>query len=187
MKADKSVQLLKKIRGDQPGNVVAGLKIVKVTTTEPGPITFVFEGTKLQIGLEIFEVPVGMYPLRKDDRLLAYPLIGNESGQRWAIVEKLTGGTVLATMASATSLTIPGIGKTYTAADLVIPPYFAVSNAYSHYTDYDSTDPPVVKDTSDDYLLKGDIRPLQAGDQVSIAPTWDTAANKIKYVILERY
>lgn len=152
MSKDKSVQLLRTIRGKE-GQGTLGLKIVRVTTTEPDPITFMFEGTKLQLDLDIFEVPVDCYPLRKDDKLLAYPLVSTEAGQRWAIATKLTGGGVtLATMQSADSLKVDGVEKVYGSTDLVLP---------------SST--------------------LAAGDTVSIAPTWDAAAAKIKYVIIERH
>jgi hypothetical protein len=167
-KADRSVQLLKTIRGVPPQT---GLKIVVVDTTDPNPVTFIFEGTKLPLDLGVFEVPVNCYPLRKGDRLLAYPLIGEGASQRWGIVEKINSGVVLASMQSGTSLSVSGIDKVYGADDLVIPPYFLVGNTTG----------------SDGDLVGSNGRPLQAGDTVSIAPTWDAAAKKIKYVILEKY
>lgn len=174
MAEDTSMKLLGIMRGLQaPG--VTGLKVVRVDATDPNPVTFVFEGTQLAIDIDIFEVPISAYPLRKGDRFLAFPLIGEGASQRWGLVEKLTGGVVLATMQSATSLKIDGITKTYVAADLVIPPYFAVSDSAAQY------------ETSALFLVKAAVRPLQNGDKVSIAPTWDEAAKKVKYVILERY
>lgn len=179
---DRSVELLKTLRGGRNQGGVTGLKIVRIDATEPDPVTLVFEGTKLALGMEIFEIPVDCYPLRKGDRFLAYPLVGQEASQRWGVLQKLNGGVVLATMTGPDSLQIDGITKEYGPADLVIPPYFVVGNSQSTFTDTEGK-------TSDAYL-RGDnqvVRPLQAGDTVSIAPTWDAAAGKIKYVILERY
>ena len=85
----------------------------------------------------------------------------------------------MATMQSATSLKVDGMDHIYTAADLVIPPYVAVSNADSIYSDS------YTGKQSDAYLKAADIRPLKAGDRVVIAPTWD--AGKIKYVIIEKH
>jgi hypothetical protein len=169
-KVNRAADFLKLLRGEQEGT---GLKIIKVNTTEPSPITFVFEGTGLAVDLAIFEIPVDFHPLRKGDRLLVYPILGTTDAGRWAAVQKINGGIVLATMQSSSSLKIAGIDKTYGASDLVIPPFFAVSNANSRY------------ETSDYYLKSGDIAVLQAGDTVSIAPTLD--GDKIKYAILERY
>ncbi len=177
-KTDKSVDLLKLMRG--PGNQT-GLKIIKVETTDPDPITFTFEGTAQAIDLVIFEIPVSCYPLRKGDRLLAYPLLDKEASQRWGVLQKINGGITLATMAGATSLNVAGIDKTYGADDLLIPSYFAVGNSSSIYSDS------YTGKQSDDYLLSGDIQPLKAGDTVSIAPYWDDAASKVKYAILALY
>ena len=174
MSDNKLVDLLNLMRGPKSA---PGLRIVTVSSTEPDPITLAFEGTKLALGLEIFKIPVGCYPLIKGDRLLTFPLIGEEVGQRWAVVTKLNGGVVLATMQSATSLKVDGMEKVYLAADLVIPQYFAVSDASSVYSDPQGG-------SSDDYLKKAAIQPLKAGDRVSIAPTW---ASGIKYAVLQRY
>jgi hypothetical protein len=184
---DKSTALLKLLRGPKEA---IGLKVIKVKTTEPDPITFVFEGTPLALDIDIFEIPVNMYPLRSNDRLLVFPIVGEGDAQRWAALEKINGGVTLATMAGPSSLKIAGVGKTYGASDLIIPPYFAVSNSSSRYTDSDTDtldDGTRNKTTnySDYYLQAGDIRPLNAGDKVSIAPTLE--GGKIKYVILERY
>jgi len=175
---DKTLDILKLIRGTKDH---IGLKIVKVNTTDPDPITLVFEGTPLPLDIDVFEIPVECYPLRKDDRFLVFPLVGQENGQRWAIITKLNGGVTLATMIGPTSCQVEGIGREYTAQDLIIPPYFAVSNANSRYTDVDGAGTTY----SDYYLLKDDIKPLEAGDVVSLAPTYDNGT--IKYVILERY
>lgn len=113
-----SVALLKAMRGPKPKE--PGLLIIRVNTTEPQPFTFVFEGGEQALDLDFFEIPVSLYPLRKGDRLLVFPLVGTENGQRWAAMEKLNGGVTFATMKSSSSLQIDGIPKTYTASDLVI-------------------------------------------------------------------
>ena len=95
----------------------------------------------------------------------------------WNFIEKINGGITMATMQSATSLQVDGMDKVY-SDDLIIPPYFVVSDTSS--VDSDS----YTGKTSDDYLKKAAISPLKAGDRVSIAPTWDA---KIKYVVLQRY
>lgn len=177
-KTNNAVDLLSTMRGT-PKQV--GLKIINCQTTDPAPITFIFEGTQQALDLEIFEVPVDFYPLRKNDRLLAYPLLGDGASQRWGVIQKLNGGIVLATMAGPDSLNIPGVDKTYAADDLIIPPYFVVGGESSIYSDsYTGKE-------SDGYLKAANISPLVAGDTVSIAPYWDSAGKKVKYVILQRY
>lgn len=158
----------------KPREKVQGMRVVTVVTTEPNEYTFVFEGDKVAVDMALFEMPVTMYPLRKGDRLLAFPLIDTETSQRWAVVEKITGGVTLATMTSGSTLQVAGIDKEYGAEELILPPYFSVSDAYG----MDSRDPHT-------YLLISDIRPLQAGDMVSLSPT--IVNGKIKYVVLERY
>jgi hypothetical protein len=153
---DKTVALLQLLGGLGSGKSPASLYIVTVRTAEPDPVTFVMEGTKKALGPDIFEIPVDCYPLREGDRLLAFPLAG---GQRWAVLTKLNGGVVMATMTGPTSLKPDGMTVEYGASRLIFPPYFpedADENA-----------------------------PLKAGDRVSIAPTWD--GDQVKYVILNRY
>lgn len=157
-KNENGVRLLKAMRGPQAQDVA--LKVIKVVSTDPNPITFVFEGSSQALDLDIFEVPVSMYPLRKGDRLLVLKLVGSDTdGLRWAALAKINGGVTLATMQSTSSLKVAGIEKTYGASDLVIPPYVVGEN--------------------------GNPRPLKAGDTVSITPT--LSGGRIKYVILERY
>lgn len=164
---DKTVDLLAKIRGK--GKSQDGLKVIKVQTTEPNAITFTFEGSNDALDLDIFEIPVSCYPLRRNDRLLVFPLVGDGNSQRWAVIEKINGGAVtMATMQSSSSLKINGIDKTYGSNDLIVPPFLAVGNS-----------------TSNSYLVGSNIRPLQSGDRVGIAPVID--GGRIKYVILERY
>ena len=67
---NKAVDLLATIRGKEKKNQ-GGLKVIKVQTTEPNAITFTFEGSNQALDLDIFEIPVGCYPLRRNDRLLS--------------------------------------------------------------------------------------------------------------------
>lgn len=116
---DKSVDLLKLFKGDEKGT---GLRIAKAVTAEPDPLTFIFEGTKRAIDPEIFEIPINLYPIKKGDRFISYPILGTGAASRWALIQKINGCMVnLATMQGPTSLIIDGIAKTYTAGDLVLP------------------------------------------------------------------
>ena len=118
---DKAVDLLATLRGQGKKNQ-GGLKVIKVQTTEPNAITFTFEGSNQALDLDIFEIPVSCYPLRRNDRLLVYPIVGDENSQRWAAIEKINGGPVtMATMQSSSSLRISGIDKTYSSSDLILP------------------------------------------------------------------
>jgi hypothetical protein len=175
---DKTLQLLKILAG-LGGNKGEGLglRIAEVKTTEPNDVTLVMAGTAIALDLDIFEVPVDLYPLRVGDKLLAFPLVATDGG-RWAAMAKLNGGLVMATMQGADSLQPDGMDVTYAADRLIIPPYFAVSDDASTYTDTGGG-------TSSEYLLKPAIQPLQGGDRVSIAPTLD--GDTIKYVILNKY
>jgi hypothetical protein len=163
--SDRSADLLQLLKA---GQVTPGLKIINVNTTDPFPLSFIFEGTKQALDAPIFEIPVDFYPFRQGDRLLAYPMVGKGASQRWGVIQKLNGGVVFGTMKSANSLAIDGIDHTYTSDVLIIPPYFAVGSAQAN-----------------GYLLAADSRPLQAGDRVSVKPTGETG--KIKYVITQKY
>lgn len=117
--ADRSVDLYKLLTKQAQGN---GIKIVRAVTVEPDQLTFIFEGTKLAISAEIFEVPYTMYPIKKGDRFLTYPLHSIGPASHWALIQKLSGCTTCtAIMSGPDSLTIDGIDKTYTAADLILP------------------------------------------------------------------
>jgi hypothetical protein len=170
METDKTVPLLQLLAALGRGKGTSpGLYVVTIKTAEPDPVTLVMEGTKLALDLAIFEIPVELYPLRKGDRFLAYPLVATGTSQRWGILTKVNGGVVMANMQSATSLQPDGMAVTYDASRLVIPPYFLVGNTTG--TDGD--------------LVGSNSRPLAAGDRVSIAPTLD--GETIKYVILNKY
>lgn len=157
---DKAVDLLKLLRGQNGkdgANGYGGLRIVKAVTTDPSPITFVFEGTSLALDIDVFEVPISVYPVCAGDKFLASPLIGS-SANRWGILAKINNGAAVGSMLSATSCQVPGIGRPYTSADLLIPPWVADSGA---------------------------SRKLKAGDQVVLLPT--KVGGKIKYAILEHF
>lgn len=184
---DKTLALLSLIVGltkDQnSGNL--GLRIVTVKTAEPDPVTFVMEGTKLALDPDIFEIPIESYPLREGDSFLAFPLVTAGDTGRWAIIQKVNGGVVMATMKSANSLQPDGMAATYGADRLIIPPFFAVKAA-------ETMGPTPADNVGASWEPDGSkhpdvIRPLEAGDRVSIAPTWDPSAKKIKYVILNKY
>lgn len=179
----RAVDLLKKIRGPQD---TPGLNVVKVTTTEPAPVTFIFEGSNQQaVDIGIFEVPVACYPLKLGDRLLVYPLISTGASQRWGVLVNLNGGLAMATMQSATSLKIDGVDAVYEAARLIIPPFVAIKEAYNRISDYNGGGERSLYSqyTQED---KNDVlRPLEAGDRVAVAPTWDDGV--IKYVVINRY
>lgn len=160
---DKIIDLLNLMRGPDKGT--PGLHIVKIDTAAPNPVTLHFEGTKLALDLDIFEIPPSCYPLRVGDRLLVYPLIGTGVSQRWGAVDKLNGGPIyMGTMESSSSVKIDGMDA---AVEAAAPPYVAVANT-----------------ASSGYLVSGDVRALQAGDRVSVAATYD---NGVKYVILNKY
>lgn len=151
-----------------------GLKVIQVVTTEPAPYTFTFEGTAHALDMDLFEIPVNCYPLVPGDRLLVLPMVGTTDSMRWGAITKLNGGVTIATMTGENSLQVEGIGRQYTADDLYVPPFVAVESI-----DVSTIGGPALQGT------KVNIRPLQAGDVVSIAPT-GTVGN-IKYAILERY
>lgn len=168
--ADRSVDLLGIMRGGEQST--PGMRVIRVVTTEPAPYTFIFEGDKQAVDIALFEMPVSMYPLRKDDRMLVYPMVDTAVGQRWAVVQKLNGGMTMGTMASTSTLNVPGIDKTYGASELILPPFVVRNNARA-------TDP---HDGSHTFYVEGDLTPLEAGDLVSIAPTQVNGV--IKYVVL---
>lgn len=185
-----AVDFLKTLRGPQPET--PGLKIIIVQTTDPNPITFTFDGTPDKaIDIELFEIPVDYYPLRKGDRLLVFPLVGEGASQRWGAIAKINGGVTLATMSGPSSLKVPGVDKEYGAVDLIIPPVFQVKEAYNRTGDWapgDISNAPEVPEQGVYAMYTEEaknwiIRPLKAGDLVSIGPTLE--GEKIKYVILE--
>lgn len=170
----RAVDLYKLIAAAGGGDAAPGLRIVRVATTEPHPVTLVFEGDSQAIDLELFEIPVSLYPLRKDDRMFVFPVTRPADAQRWGALEKLTGGMALGTMQGAASLRLDGVEKVYGADELILPPYIVASDAQG-------IDP----EEGHEYYKTGDLRPLEAGDRVSVAPA--SSGGKIKYVIMNWY
>lgn len=154
---DKAVDLLKLLRGKNGTNGYGGLRIVNAVTTDPNPVTFVFEGTSLALDIDVFEVPISVYPVCAGDKFLASALIGNNTN-RWGILAKINNGAAVGSMISSTTCQVPGIGRPYTSADLLIPPWVADNGA---------------------------SRKLKSGDQVVLLPT--KVGGKIKYAILEHF
>jgi len=84
---DKSVQLLKLLRGlkDTSGAV----RIVEVKTSAPNPVTLVFMGTNLALDVDIFEVPASFQPLQIGNKFFTLPIVGGGAAQRWGLIQKL--------------------------------------------------------------------------------------------------
>jgi hypothetical protein len=130
-----------------------------------------------------------MYPLRAGDTFLAFPIIGVESSQRWGFIQKITGGAVLATMTGAASCQVEGIGRQYGASDLILPTY-VISDGHpgteTAYHDMDEDYNSQVEHLSP-IFLRGEfqtLRPLKAGDVVTLSPT--LSGGKIKYVVIQK-
>ncbi|WP_332648902.1 hypothetical protein [Lysinibacillus sp. 54212] len=108
-KTNNDVDLLKLMRGgnrpqnnsSKPGGF--GLLVVKVITVEP-EATFVFEGAKIPVDIDIFEVPIRLLPLEEGARYFALPIVGN--GTRFGLLEKIDGEGVKGTFISADNKTI---------------------------------------------------------------------------------
>lgn len=145
-KTDKTAALLQFLKNQCSGEK-NGLYIVEVKTSDPDPVTMVMQGTKLALGPDIFEIPVDCYPLREGDKLLAFPLFGGGYSPRWAVLEKLNGGLVMATW-DGSKAKPDGMVASYS---VTVP--------------------------------KG--LTLQAGDRVSIAPTW--SGSKVAYAVTGIY
>lgn len=84
---DKSVQLLKLLRGLQKGGGV--LQIAEVKTAAPNPVTLIFQGTNLALDLDIFEVPADFQPLQVGNKFFALPIAGDAVAPRWGLIKKL--------------------------------------------------------------------------------------------------
>lgn len=172
--ARRAVDLYKLIAAAGGGDTSPGLRIVRVTTTEPYPVTFLFEGDNQAIDSDLFEIPASLYPLRKDDRYFVFPITDAANAQRWGALEKITGGTAMGTMQSGSTVLIDGVDKVFGAEELVLPPYIVANNAQG-------TDP----EEGHEYYKTGDLRPLEAGDRVSLEPTYING--QVKYVLLNWY
>jgi hypothetical protein len=120
---------------------------------------------------------------------------GEGAAKSYGVINKLTGGLILATMQSATSLLIDGMAVNIEADRLIIPEFFLVGHEKSKYVDEDTdihcsggTSGTTTDNTtteSDEYLKAISVRALEAGDRVSVQATLEDL--KIKYVVLNRY
>ena len=118
---DKSVDLLKLIRSEKPSEGAqddfTGFKVLKVVSSEPDELGLVFEGTAVSLGIELFEIPVSMYPLAVGDRFFVFPIVGN--GMRWAVFQKINDGPKLAHVVSNNSVQAVGVNVVYGPDKLV--------------------------------------------------------------------
>lgn len=87
MGADKSVELLRTIRGLNNQKEAVGFRILTVKSTAPA--TFVLEGTPVALDKELFEIPAAFLPLQKGDKFFTFPLVGTPLGQRWAVIQRI--------------------------------------------------------------------------------------------------
>lgn len=128
---DRAVDILKIIRGNSAkggsNDVSSGIRIIRAVTTDPNPVTFVFEGTSLALDIDVFEIPITLYPICVGDRFLTSPIVGQNT-QRWGVTAKINNGFVTGTMQSATTCKVEGVGRTYTSAELLIPSYVSVGD-----------------------------------------------------------
>lgn len=115
-----SVDALDMIRGNQKDAVLEGLHVIQATAAEPNEVKFKLLGTELNIDADMFDIPVSMYPICKNDQFLAYPLVGQEH-QRWGIVAKLTGSGKHGTMTSGNSCKVDGVAVTYSGNKIIVP------------------------------------------------------------------
>jgi hypothetical protein len=121
-KTDKSAALLKLLQKPAGGSgEQQGLKIIQVKTTDPDPLTFVFEGTPLALDQDIFEIPIDCYPLAAGDRLLVFPMVADGAANRWGAIAKLNRGTATGKMKDASTLRINGINHDYKDDVLILP------------------------------------------------------------------
>ena len=156
-----NADLLKILRGNG-GKGVGELRTAQAVTTDPDPVTFIVEGTDIALDADIFTIPLSVYPICKGDTFYVLPIAGSDN-QRWGIISKINNTNAVGTMTGASSCRVTGIGRDYTANDLIIPPYVAKSG--SQTTSY--------------------TRPLQTGDRVILFPV--AVNGVIKYAIANYY
>lgn len=159
-----SLDVLKLLRGELPQGL-GELCIAQAATTDPDPLTFVVQGADHALDADIFTIPLGVYPICKDDTFYILPLSGSD-GQRWGILSKINNTNVVGIMTSATTCQVTGIGREYDADDLLIPPYVAVNGNL---------------ESGDTHSHGTFTRPLQAGDRVTLFPVAVDGA--VKYAI----
>lgn len=160
--------VLKMIRGEQAQGI-GELRTVRVATTDPDPVTFVMQGTEQALDATVFTIPLTVYPICKGDTFYVLPLAGSGS-QRWGIVTKINNTNAVGIMTSATTCQVEGIGRPFTADELLIPPYIAVDGHFinGNYHSHDTF-----------------TRPLKAGDRVILYPI--AVKGAIKYAIANYY
>lgn len=160
--------ILKQIRGT-PTQGVGELRIATAVTCDPDPTTFVLNGTEIALDASVFTIPIAVYPICKGDTFYVLPIAGSDK-QRWGIIEKVNNVNAVGTMTSATTCQVKGIGRAYTAADLLIPPYVAIDGNYNGGVTH-SHGP--------------FTRPLKTGDRVILYPV--AVDGVIKYAIANYY
>lgn len=160
--------VLKMLRGEQtPG--VGELRTVRVATTDPDPVTFVMQGTEQALDATVFTIPLAMYPICKGDTFYVLPIAGS-NGQRWGIVTKINNTNAVGVMTGATTCQVEGIGRPFTADELLLPPYVAIDGNLSNGT----------------YHSHGAFtRPLKSGDRVILYPV--AVRGVIKYAVANYY
>lgn len=124
-KVDRSVDLLNLFRG---ANKSAGLYVVKADTES----TFTFEGSSTPLDLDLFEIPVSMYPIKVGDRFFVYPLVTQDNAQRWAVIRRINDGLLFGTVKVIDSVFIniqaDGVAAPYLPVDLILPKGYVPTN-----------------------------------------------------------
>jgi hypothetical protein len=127
--ARRAADLHKLIRKIGGGDGSPGLRIAVVATTEPAPITLYFEGDNQALDLDIFEIPISLYPLRQGDRLFVFPITDTGDSNRWGAIEKITGGVLIGTVVGTHAVQVIGVDKVYDAELLpALPETFPVGD-----------------------------------------------------------
>ncbi|MED3571968.1 hypothetical protein [Cytobacillus praedii] len=103
VKPDRSVDLLKRMRGPGQNKQSIGLYVVKVVTA--GPDMLQFEGSKLPLDSDLFEIPIRLIPLEEGARYFALPIIGGDNN-RWGLLEKIDGTEATGSFTTVDSKTV---------------------------------------------------------------------------------
>lgn len=160
--------VLKQIRGT-PTPGVGELRIATAVTCDPDPTTFVLNGTEIALDASVFTIPISVYPICKGDTFYVLPVAGSDK-QHWGIIGKVNNTNAVGVMTSATACQVQGIGRAYTAADLLIPPYVAIDGNFSNGNTHNHG---------------AFTRPLKAGDRVILYPV--AVGGAVKYAIANYY
>ncbi|MGG3803174.1 hypothetical protein [Metabacillus fastidiosus] len=105
----------------EPLENIQGITVVKQVTSQPD--TFVVEGSKIPLDADLFDFPTDVYPLRVNDRYYVMPIVTVTAKQRWAILQKLTGGVTIGTMVSPSSVQVSGVSRAFGGSELILPSY----------------------------------------------------------------